>query len=353
MKMPNINISFSEKSQTAIKRSERGIVALILRGTVPQENPVTIFTNADVPEVATMVNKKQINLALMGYQSAPKKVIAYFITQDAENYTDALTFFKTERFDYLAVPTVETDGKTQEIATWIKEQRTEGKKCKAVLPNTEADSEGVINFATPELTENNTKYKTEEYCSRIAGIIAGTPLNISCTYAPLPELTDCTRMTVMEMDSAIGTGKFIVVHDGEKVKIGRGINSLTTTSDVKGYQFRKIKIVEAIDMINDDIKKTAEDNFLGKFANNYDNKCLLISAIQNYFEELQMNGILSYAKTEIDIKSQKDYLKANGVRVEELTDEQIKVADTSDKVFLKATIKILDAIEEIELPIAI
>ena len=52
-------------------------------------------------------------------------------------------------FDYLAVPTAETDGKAQDVVTWVKFMRgSKKKKIKAVLPNVAADHEGIINFTT-------------------------------------------------------------------------------------------------------------------------------------------------------------------------------------------------------------
>ncbi len=355
MGMPSVNVSFTEKAAQAIKRGERGVVALILKeATVPATNPIVVLNVTDIPTTLTADNQEQIKLALMGYVNAPKKVVAYVIKDEtSDDYTPALTYFGVNKFDYLAIPTVETDSKTTEIVTWIKAQRTAGRKVKAVLPNTAGDSEGIINYTTAETKVGTTVYTAEEYCSRIAGLIAGTPLTISCTYAPLSELTDCTRLTKAEMDEAIDAGKFIVFFDGEKVKVGRGINSFTTTTDEKGNQFKKIKIVEAMDMIYDDIAKTAEDSYLGKFSNSYDNKCLLMSAIGGYFEQLLLDGIISGAMVEIDNASQRAYLKAKGVATDEMSDDEIKVYDTDDKVFLKATVKILDAIEEINLPINI
>ena len=356
MGMPSVNISFTEKAKQSIERSERGIVALILKDETPNENPVIIFSAEDIPETLTEKNKEQIQLALMGYTKAPRKVIAYVIEEGEEgivDYTKALEFLETERFDYLAIPTIETDGKTSEIANWVEVQRENGKKCKAVLPNTKADNEGVINVTTEEFISNDNIYTTEEYCARIAGLIAGTPLTIACTYAPLNELTDCTRLKKRDMDTAIDNGEFIVFHDGEKVKVGRGVNSLTTTTDEKGNQFKKIKIVEAMDMIYDDIKQTAEDRYLGKFPNSYDNKCLLISAIGDYFEQLQLEGVISSYTIDIDSVAQKAFLKSLGEDVENMSENEIRVANTQDKVFLAASVKILDAIEDIKLPISI
>lgn len=353
MGMPNVNISFTEKATQSIKRGQRGIVALVIKDTIPDKNPFTVLDNTDIPSTLSAENKWQIGNALIGYQTAPSKVIVYVLSTDTDNYSEALEYLETERFDYLAIPTIETDKLTSTVANWIKMQRMNGKKCKAVLPNSASDTEGVINVTTKSFIIGDATYTTEQYCSRIAGLIAGTPLTISCTYAQLPELTDCTRLSFNDMDTAVDSGEFIVFNDGEKVKVGRAVNSFVTTTAEKGNQFKKIKIVEAMDMIYDDIKKTAQDSYLGKFANSYDNKCLLISAISAYFDELVLQGIVSSYDVGINITAQRIYLKSTGVDVSKMSDNDIKVADTGSKVFIKANVKILDALEDIELPINI
>lgn len=355
MGLPNVNISFIERAVASITRSERGTVALILKeATVPVTNPIVVLDNSDIPSTISNFNKEQVALALIGYSKAPKKVICYFIPNgQTVDYTQAYDYLEVAKFDYLAIPTVATDGKTLEVASWIKAQRKIGKMCKVVLPNHAGDNEGIVNYATAMVTNGTTQYTAEKYCSRIAGLLAGTPLTISSTYAPLPELVDCTKLSESELDTAIDAGKFVVFHDGEKVKVGRGVNSLVTTTEDKGVQFKKIKIVEAMDMIFDDIKKTAEDNYLGKYSNSYDNKCLLISAITGYLDKLILDGILESAKIGIDIPAQRAYLKGKGVNTDSLSDKEVKVYNTGDKVFLTAHVTILDAIEEISLPIYI
>lgn len=353
MNMPSISISFSEKAATVINRGERGIIAMIVRDTVPTTNPVVVNTVSEIPATLSAATKKQIELALMGYQTAPRKVIVYVVASNATSLTAALTALEVIKFDYLVVPEVETLEAQSTVATWVKSMRSNGKLIKAVLPNSTADSEGIINFATTSVTSGSTSYTTEQYCSRIAGIIAGTPITISCTFAELPELSDCTRLTKAEMDTAVNAGKFIVFYDGEKIKVGRGVNSFQTTTSDKGEQFKKIKIVEAMDMIAEDIRRTAEDSYLGKYANSYENKCLLLNAIRGYLERLVKDGVLSSQDVQIDIEANRTYLKSKGVDTDNMSDDEIKKADTDDKVFLTAAIKILDAIEEITLPIAI
>lgn len=361
MGLPNINITFREQGVTAIRRSQRGIVTLILRDTVPEVNPITILTPADIPSTLSAANKEQIGLSLMGYQTPPKKVIVYVIPAEAIDYADAQNYLETIRWDYVVVPDIEA-AEVMSFATWIKALRdTKKKKVKAVLPNCAADHEGIINFATQKIVTVNKEFTTAEYCSRIAGLIAGTPLTIASTFAPLPEVIDCDKMTTEQLDAAIDEGKFVLYNDGEKIKVARGVNSLVTTTEGKLDSFKKIKIIEAMDLIHDDIKKTAEDNYLGKYSNSYDNKCLLIAAILGYLESLELDGVLSRGMTDIGInlEVQANYLKSIGYKsldgrtVDEMKELEIKQADTRDKVFLYAKCKILDAIEEISLPITI
>ena len=385
MGAPSIDISFIEKGISAIKRGERGIVMLWVKDRLPEStiNPITVVTESDIPSGLSDATVKQVKLAMIGYTNAPKKVLVYCmgIEEDADEaaveagYKMAMTAAETIRFDYLAIPTVETDSKGEDIASWIKTMRgTKKKKIKAVLPNVAADNEGIINFTTEKSIktesvtgEDGTKttvdmiYTSEQYCARIAGLIAGTPMTIACTYAPLPELSDCTRLT--DNDTPVDNGEFIVFYDGEKVKVVRGVNSFVTTIDGKGDSFKKIRVVEAMGMIRDDIVKTAQDSYLGKYANTYSNKCLLITAISSYFAQLKRDDIISSYLVGLDADAIRIYLKGRGLKatlddgtikdVDECSDEEIITADTSANVFLTGNVKILDAIEDIKMPIYI
>ena len=111
-------------------------------------------------------------------------------------------------------------------------------------------------------------------------------MTIACTYAPLPEVIGCDVWTKEEMDTMTDAGKLFFFFDGEKVKLGRGINSLVTTAQGKGVSFQKIKLVDLMDMMYDDIRTTAQDHYLGKYANSYANRCLLVTAIQGYLDQL-------------------------------------------------------------------
>ena len=385
MGAPSIEISFIEKSMSAITRGERGIVMLWVKDVLPEAatNPVTVVTENDIAQGLSDATKEQVKLAMIGYTNAPKKVLVYCmgIEEDAESeaigegYKKAMEASETIRFDYLAVPTAETDGKAQDIVTWVKFMRgTKKKKIKAVLPNVAADHEGIVNFTTEKCVKTetvttqdgtktvvNTDYTTEQYCARIAGLIAGTPMTLSCTYAPLPELSDCTRIT--DIDTPVDKGELIIFYDGETVKVVRGVNSFVSTIKGKGDSFKKIKIVEAMDMINDDIVTAAQDNYLGKYANTYPNKCLLLTDVNNYFAQLKRDDIVNSYSISFDADAIRMYLKGKGLQatledgtvkdVDECSDEEIITVDTGSSVFLTGSVKILDAIEDIKMPIYI
>lgn len=357
MKLPSINIEFQTLGITAIGRSEKGIVCLLLRGQESDSQPKTfaVYDASDIPSDLTEDNKAHIKRALTGYVKPPKKVLVRVGKTAEDGLADALKWAESQTFDYLAGPPDITSQEGQAVVTWIKNQRDNNHAIyKAVLPSTAADHEGVINVTTASAEDASGALTTAQLCSRVAGLIAGTPMKIACTYAPLPELLDCARLTREAGDAAVGKGEFILIHDGQKVKVGRGVNSLVTTTDGKGTAFQKIKIVECMDMIGHDIRQTAEDSYIGKYANSYDNKCLLLTAIDGYLEGLYNDDLIADGWTvELNLEKIRAYLKSTGVDVSEMTDAQIRQADTGDKVFIKVTCKILDAIEDIDIMVYI
>lgn len=357
MGMPSITVNFTESAKSFVSRAERGVVGLILKGTVPTTGPVVTLTRLD--EISTSDldanGKKFARLAMLGCEGkCPAKVICYVIETGAADYTDAFAYFDTlKNLSYIAVPTIASDKKEQDVADWITGQRADYKIVKAVLPNHAGTSVGIINFATDEMVNGETKYTAADYCARIAGLIAACPINESITYKALPELDGCTKKTRVDMDKDVEEGKLVVFWDGEKVKLCRGVNSLTETSKTMGEQFKKIHVVDIMDMIMSDIKMTVEDHYIGRYTNSYDNKCLLLSAVGNYLADLERQQLIKVKNLDIDIDANRSFLQSQGVDTSDMSDQDLKEAATGSKVFLTATISIFDAIEDIVLPITV
>ena len=110
-------------------------------------------------------------------------------------------------------------------------------------------------------------------------------------------------------------------------------------------------LIKISDELLNDIRTTMEDSYIGKYPNTYDNKCLLIAAINNYFQILVDDNIIASGIVEIDLNANSKYLAGEGKDISSMSEDDIKTADTGSYVYLKATVQMLDAIEDIVIPI--
>lgn len=346
--LPSVIVEFKQKASTAIQRGNTGIVALVLRDSNAQ-GLHNIKGAYDIPSNLSEANKKYINLTLLGNVTAPSKVVAYVVGEETQ-LSDALNYLETVDFNYLVVPAIKENERTV-VKTFIEKMRNDIKvRVKAVM-KLDADYEGIVN-STNTATMVEGEINVDEFCCVMAGLIAGTPLSQSVTYAVPKNVLDIPSKTKAEAETKVKNGELILVKEMGKVRVARGVNSLKTTTTEKGDLFQKIKLVDTMDLIHNDIRKTCIDTYIGKVANNYDNKCILITAISSYFEELAKEQLIEKDfKVDIDIDKQVKYLKSIGVDTSEMDEQQIKEANTKDKVFLIANIKLVDAMEEISLEI--
>lgn len=351
MGLPEIDIVFRSKSVTAIKRSAMGIVALILRDqTIVGLNSIaTIKSVEDLKQTDwTDENYDYINKTLLG---TPSKVVALRIGEAGE-LTESLKKLGSIKFNYAAMPGA-TAEEPETLTSWIKSKRKNDKKTfKLVVANQVADDEGIINFTTPGIKVGEKAYTTQEYTCRIAGILAGLPFTRSSTYFALPEVTEIEEHETPNED--IDAGELILVDDGEQVKIGRGVNSLTSLTGDKNGAWQKIKIVEVMDMIVDDIRDTFDKHYVGKYINIYDNQILFIIAVNAYIKGLANQQILDPAYENvsfIDAGAQRLAWESVGTDTSEMSDQQIREQSFGTKVFLGGQVKIADAMEDLKFDI--
>ena len=169
MGLPAMNITFVARAQNSAKRLDRGSVGMVLKDAkVPSGNPVTIFSSEDIPEELGTDNKNQIALALRGNDTSPQKVVVYVLATAETDYSKAFKYFERKKVDWMCFPSAKKDSQTQKITDWVKAQREAHNRVKAVLPETEADTEGIVNYATKTVTADGKSYTAETFCSRIA-----------------------------------------------------------------------------------------------------------------------------------------------------------------------------------------
>ena len=347
MGLPQIDIAFRSRSVTAIKRSAMGIVALILRDetNLAANSVVTIKSVEDLQTADwTPENLDYINKTLLG---TPSKVVVLKIGEQAV-LNDELKKLGSIKFNYAAMPEA-TEDEAETLVTWIKGKRLNDKKTyKLVVANQVADDEGVINFTTTGIKVGAKAYTTQEYTARLAGIFAGLPFTRSSTYFVLPEVTEIEESDTPNED--IDDGQLILINDGEKIKIGRGVNSLTTLTGEKNGAWQKIKILEVMDMITDDVRDTFDEHYVGKYINIYDNQILFIIAVNAYLKGLAAQQILDPSYTNvsfIDADAQRLEWEAVGTDTTDWTDQQVRETSFGSKVILGGQVKIADAMEDL------
>lgn len=328
-----------------------------------------VVTNSDTGETETVTSTVTVT------DTVTETVT---VTVDATvTQADALRKCADVRFNYIAHPTGSTQDQ-QNLASWLRTQRGKrDKTVKAVVPHYDGDSFGIINFTTDKIRINNPAYRdalalvdgdatavdptipqyitynASQYTARIVGILAGLGLDRSATYYTLSEVVDVAEYD--DIDEHINKGELCLFDekDGNGVKIARGCNSLHTFTSATGYDFRFIKVVETVDLIKDDIRDTFRNQYVGKVANNYDNKMLFVAAINSYLLSLQGN-VLDRTSTdtnyvEIDYDKNYEYAKQKGADVADMSEQAILEYQTGTNVFLRGKIRPVNAMEDLTL----
>ena len=395
--LPKVQITFKTKSTTAISRSARGIVVMILKNET--SDIMKRYKISDVTDIPTTtpevgLTTKNIDLVKKCLLGTPLRVLVYTIPNDdvedaTINQNSVLKEIANIKWNYICAPT-STEQEQEDLVSWVKSQRNNKKKTfKAVCAHQEADDKGIINFCTEQIKVANPNYKADdgnseeigyvdeaytdisvvaeddvsekepeyitysaiEYTARIAGILAGLSLDRSATYYQLTEVESVE--TYEDIDSLIDKGQLLLIDEGEGdgVKIARACNSLTTFTTDVGQDFRFIKIVECVDMITDDIRDTFKSDYVGKVINDYNHKMLFISAIMVYFSGLKGN-VLDNSPTaqntvDIDEEQQKSYAILKGEDVAEMTVQQIREYNTGTNVYLTGRITPVNAMEDL------
>ena len=105
-----------------------------------------------------------------------------------------------------------------------------------------------------------------------------------------------------------------------------------------------------MDLITYYLRTTIQGQYIGRYPNTYDNKCLLLTAIREYFSYLESAGVLNPGESwaEIDLEAQERWLKAQGVETADLTEQQLKEYQTGSWVFIKCGGRLVDAMEDFQ-----
>lgn len=350
MGLPTIDISFKKLGKTVVPRSSRGIVAMILKDTA--HSKFEIVDKGEIPSSLKEDNKKLIEEVLKGNDYAPKKIICYVLGTEG-NVDDALTYFESCEFNTICMPEADTEkAKIEAFVTKMKDI-VKYRVC-GVLFDKASNNYEILNLTAKNIKLKGEAVEKESVVARLVGLIEGTPLNKSITYANL-EYDEVEPLTKEQADTRIENGEIIFVKEMGKVRIARGVTSMTTNDKDTQDAFKNLQTVKITNLIHNDLRKVIIEKYIGKVPNNYDNKCILITEIKEYLDELKKEQLIeNISYVGIDIAAQTKWLKDNtNLDVANMTEQEIKEANTGTNVFLAISLKVVNAMEDIKIAIEI
>jgi hypothetical protein len=297
---PGLYTNFKEAAVAQISGGARGIVAIPLKaysgGTASAKTLYTVENETDAAKLFGSANIQSIKFALQG---GAKSVLVYTLpaTPAAQDYTDMRNAFETRQFNVFVFDGEITALEQGNTLTWLQTNRTEKKHFFFVTGGTASDDQTPATGNTRSTTLSDeavvnlivgakigeTNYSSGQYAAYIAGLIAGTAINRSITYAQVVADDVTKRLRNSEVNTALQAGSLVLIHDGEKVKVEQGI----TTAK------KKIRGISARHAVATDLEKTARDNYIGKIDNNEDGQVALLNAFKAYLETLEDSNVLT------------------------------------------------------------
>ena len=151
------------------------------------------------------------------------------------------------------------------------------------------------------------------------------------------------------LDTSIDGGSLCLFRDDNVIRIARGVNTLQTVSGDVTEDMKKIAVVEAMDLIQEDIIRTFKLYYLGKKKNTADNQALFVADVSSYLRALAEEGVVNKDEAisvSVDVSAMRAAWEAAGVSTADMTDAQVKKKPYRAQVFVSAQAHILDAMED-------
>lgn len=238
------------------------------------------------------------------------------------------------------------------IDTYIKNLReNKGKYRQAVLfNNSSSDYEGIVSpfqaFAvddddvdwleTPSEDADEEAARQAELRLRqmfavgfVAAITAGSDVNISNTYAPVPanviEVIPAPDEDE-DVEEDLRAGLLTFTHDSRnRIVIEKDINTLHTYTQTRTVPFSKNRVIRCLDELSNTKVMVWEEMFIGKIDNNVTGRNLLKTQILAIIQKLVKLGALNESDTQIVVEP----------------------GDDPDKVRSYETVRPIDAMEQL------
>lgn len=354
--LPTIDIAFKALASSVVSRSERGEVILILSGSETLDGYREYATLAEAVEddITSYGDAESIYRKISDvFRSAVAKVVLY-IVEEGQSIKDVLSNIK---INHKPCWIYADNTFTNELVSFVKEMEIKKQYYKACVCGANApNSKHVVNIGNTGKVVIDTlegEQPASAVTTIVVGMLAAANVQNGVTGAIVPGVEKVIGETLDE-ETAVNSGRMLLVNARNGVKISVGINSATegTPEDM-----RYIENVEVTDMISDDVTELFEKEYQGKCKNSLDNQMLFLSAINGYFEQLEIEEILDSEynnSVKIDIEAQrKAWIAAGTTEAAGWSDDVVRARSFKRTVFLAGDIKILNTIDSLKFAVAL
>lgn len=362
MGMPGVLFEFLSKRENFIYRLTRGTVAYVHvdeGASTPEYYNISLKSEVEESLSNSAATAKEDIVAIvkrMFDYGASKVVLCIASTSDAVQ-----TYLETQKFNYLALNAVDTS-----MVEWAEGiSFLAGRKFMIISDGANCTSENEISkrhlvSVYPEHTSVDVGTPAD-----VASVIASSgdnsatfkvlSYNINVNSEKLPNYPGARSKTA---NDKIDAGLLTLVNDGEKVKIGRAVNtyyhadaedkSKDTTKNIEA----KVRGVDICNLIEDDIRETFENQYTGQVLNDYSDKMKFIGLINGVYLAGLKGTALSAEEdyssyVDIDVETHYKLAQEQGLDPENMTEMQLRSLKTGSYVYLTGELYILDTMEDL------
>ena len=367
--MPELQIVFKHLAETVLTRGEKGQAVLIVKEekeglpiiTLPtlnsfDEDIQKTFSEGNVTNIKDTLKMQPRELVVVRLNTAAEGTDLLDIEADGKLTTldQALEFISTkaERNAWISLTDM-TAEEAEKIVLFISDSnKFKRKRYKAVVYDNAADNMHIVNFTTKKAKLKGVDELVEgvTLIPMMLGAIAGQSLDSSIIAKTFDDVEYVIEPT--DMDAAVDKGELFLYNDDGAIRVGRGVNSLTTIEKDMTHDMKFILIVEVMDLIYSDIHSAWTQTYKGKFKNTLDNQMLFVSFVNNYLEILENESILNDSfdnAAEIDVTRQRlaNIPLYGEDEVSKWDDNKVLEMTVGTNVYLGARIKIVNAMEDL------
>lgn len=359
--LPSISVMFKQLAETIIARSTRGVGFLVVKddteGNKAQEIKASTYKSLKEEYIAGNAQYIKDMLDAGIYK-------LFVIKMNGEDTIDDV--WKTITGLYSSGRIVLADGTEAEYKELVDIAKLQNKYHVVTYKLTGSDCMYVENFMTEKVTFADDRGEVEgiKFLPALAAILCICNINRSATYYVCDLLSSCQEAgkSEDEINEVVGKGNIVLINDVyngvNSVRIGEGVNTMTTTKDeYHTADMKYIDIVEAMDLIREDIVQTFKASFVGGKKNGTDNQMLFFAAVNGYFRKLckPENGEVLEATynniAEIDVNEQRKAWETEKPEAAEWDDNKVRNMPYHRDVFALADIKINGAMENLKMKI--